>query len=240
MFVCLMIETPELCAELDAILRAHDIDTASSDSVTDAEYVLRGRQPDLMLIQQSRSWFGGDHLLGVLREHAFFSNIPVVVVGNADEVMEVVALTLGADEYITWPCSPGILMARLRSIMRLRRTNRTITESVTLGPVSINVDANTVMKEGRTLSLNRAEFELLKQIVSNGETVTRRSELAKAVLGDDADPRDRRIDVHVSTLRKKLGESRNWLRTVRAIGFAWRDPAAGQRTTRPTAHEEAS
>ncbi|MGB0716614.1 MAG: response regulator transcription factor, partial [Phycisphaerae bacterium] len=174
MFVCLMIETRELSADLKVILTDHGIDTASSNSIFDAEYVLRGRKPDLMLIQQSRSWFGGGHLLGVLRDHPLFREVPIVVVGAADEVMEVVALTLGADEYVTWPCSPDILMARLRSIMRLRKPKRASGDAVSLGPVTIDIKACVVLKEGHTLSLNQAEFVLLKNIVSNGGMVTRR------------------------------------------------------------------
>ncbi|MHC5109824.1 MAG: response regulator transcription factor [Planctomycetota bacterium] len=193
--------------------------------VTADNWFLQGTHvPDIVEVQQSRSWFGGNHLIGSLKNHKTFTNVPIVVLGGEDEVLEVVVLTLGADEFVAWPVSIEILMARFHAIHQRRSPGRTGNQTVVNGPVTVDSSNHVAMRQGETLTLNRPELALLREIIANGEMVTRRSELARVVLGVNADPRDRRIDVHVSTLRKKLGRNRDWLRTIRAVGFAWRDP----------------
>ncbi len=170
----------------------------------------------------------------VLRSVRKSSGIPVLMLtARGEDVDRIVGLEMGADDYLPKPFNPRELVARIRAIQRRGETNKEDTsQPVSLkrlvsGDITLDTGTRTVTKKGRTVDLTAAEFDLLEMLLrSAGEVVSRR-DLVSNVLGRGLDPFDRSIDVHISSLRKKLGhkiKGMERIKTVRGIGYLYALP----------------
>ena len=161
--------------------------------------------------------------LDVLRELRTSLNVPVLILtARGEDVDRILGLELGADDYLPKPFNSRELLARVRAILRRARPSgdptRVDTGDVTLDPV-----ARRAWRTGRPLNLTMAEFVLLETFVRHVGQVLSRERLAEHVLGRRLGPFDRSIDVHVSNLRKKLGdaETGEHIRAVRGEGYVF-------------------
>ncbi len=170
----------------------------------------------------------------VLRSVRKSSGIPVLMLtARGEDVDRIVGLEMGADDYLPKPFNPRELVARIRAIQRRGETKKEDTsQPVSLkrlvsGDITLDTGTRTVTKKGRTVDLTAAEFDLLEMLLrSAGEVVSRR-DLVSNVLGRGLDPFDRSIDVHISSLRKKLGhkiKGMERIKTVRGIGYLYALP----------------
>jgi DNA-binding response OmpR family regulator len=155
--------------------------------------------------------------LEVLRRIRKKSRLPVLMLtARGDEVDRVTGLELGADDYVPKPFSPRELLARLRAVLR-RVQPDAAGERLSVAGVEADVAARTVRVEDREVELTALEFEVLVALMRRaGRTVPRSTLLAEAGRGD-IHVGERTVDVHISKLRRKLGEQR--IRTVRGIGY---------------------
>ena len=158
------------------------------------------------------------------------SRVPVIMLtAKGDETDRVVGLELGADDYVPKPFSPRELLARLRAVLR-RSQPEVVAETLRVGQVSIEVGARVVRRDGEAVDLTGIEFDLLLALARRpGRVVPRETLLEQAGRGDVA-VGDRTVDVHVSHLRRKLGDdprSPRLIKTVRGVGYVLaRDDAA--------------
>ena len=173
----------------------------------------------------------GDSGFEVLRTVRKSSGIPVLMLtARGEDVDRIVGLEMGADDYLPKPFNPRELVARIRAIQRRGETKQeekvqTVpVKRLTVGDVELDTGTRTVRRKGKAIELTAVEFDLLDMLLrSAGEVVTRK-DLVSKVLGRGLDPFDRSIDVHVSSLRKKLGhkiKSVERIRTVRGIGYLY-------------------
>lgn len=161
----------------------------------------------------------------VLRELRQRSDVPVLMLtARGDDVDRIVGLEIGADDYLGKPFNPRELSARIRAI--LRRTEPASSDapsSITVDDVTLEPGARrVVLREGgatRELEVTSVEFALLELFLKNAGRVLDRDELSEKVLGRRFSPYDRSIDVHVSNLRRKVGEGR--IKTVRGSGYLY-------------------
>lgn len=160
--------------------------------------------------------------LDVLRRLRAQSAIPVLILtARGEDVERILGLEIGADDYLPKPFNPRELIARVRAI--LRRTSRTATDGNLLaaGDISLDATAREAWIGGQRLDLTSVEFSLLEVFIRNAGRVLTRERLTESVLERKVGPFDRVIDVHVSNLRKKLGDSPGGerIKAVRGAGY---------------------
>jgi DNA-binding response OmpR family regulator len=162
--------------------------------------------------------------LEVLQQLRSDSNVPVLILtARGEDVDRILGLELGADDYLPKPFNSRELMARVRAILRRTRPSHS-GERVQVGGVKADPSARQAWSGGHPLNLTMAEFVLLETLLRHAGQVLSRERLAEQVLGRRLAPFDRAIDVHVSNLRKKLGDgagAREHIRAVRGEGYVF-------------------
>jgi DNA-binding response OmpR family regulator len=159
--------------------------------------------------------------LSVLREIRKKSAIPVVMLtAKGDETDRVVGLELGADDYLAKPFSPRELLARIRAVLR-RGTNSTAGAWLRLGTLELNTETREVRACSQPVDLTAIEFDFLRCLLERPGRVISRRALLELSGRDDAVVNERAIDVHISHLRKKLGDhtAKRLIKTVRGVGY---------------------
>jgi two-component system, OmpR family, response regulator CpxR len=170
--------------------------------------------------------------LDVLRKLRASSSVPVLLLtARGQDVDRIVGLELGADDYLPKPFNPRELVARIRAILRRTRGEGSEKQapqtSVRVGDVELNPATRTVLRGGEAVDLTAVEFNLLDVLLREAGRVVTRDELAKIALGRLFSPYDRSIDMHISKLRKKLGEDGKGgerIKTVRGVGYIYAAP----------------
>ncbi len=170
----------------------------------------------------------------VLRRIRAGSGIPVLMLtARGDDVDRIVGLEMGADDYLPKPFNPRELVARIRAIQRRAEPKPGEPpgpiphERLVVGDIELDTGTRGVSRAGRAVELTSVEFSLLEAFLRTAGTVVTREELVKKVLGRRLSPYDRSIDVHVSSLRRKLGHhvgKTERIRTVRGIGYLYALP----------------
>jgi len=211
----------ELCQILTEYFSAEGFDVESAhDGLHGLERARAGKHAlvilDLLLL--------GMRGLDVLRALRVDSNVPVLILtARGEDVDRIVGLELGADDYLPKSFNSRELLARVRAILRRVRPDRDSTR-VDVGDVALDPSTRQAWCAGRPLSLTMAEYALLEMLVRHASHVLSRERLAEHVLGRRLASFDRSIDVHVSNLRKKLGDAtgaREHIRAVRGEGYVF-------------------
>jgi two-component system response regulator CpxR len=186
----------------------------------------------------------GDHLLvvldvmlpgmngfDVLRKLRGTSRVPVLLLtARGEDVDRIVGLEIGADDYLPKPFNPRELVARIRAILRRTRTRgaAATVEALRVADIELDPATRTVMQSGKRVELTSVEFNLLQVLLQEAGQVVSRERLVEAVLGRRFSPFDRSIDMHVSKVRKKLGDAdggSDYIKTVRGVGYIFTRPA---------------
>ncbi|MCZ3378160.1 response regulator transcription factor [Rhizobium sp. AG207R] len=150
-------------------------------------------------------------------------NVPVLMLtAKGDDIDRIAGLNLGADDYVAKPCSPGELVARIRAILR-RGGSRLGDESILhAGDLALHPTSRTAQWQGKPLELTGAEFNILEVLARNAGQLVPKQEISRRAFGRPLTPFDRRIDVHISSVRQKLGtrdDGTSWIRSVRGQGY---------------------
>jgi DNA-binding response OmpR family regulator len=211
----------ELCEILTEYFSAEGFDVESAhDGVRGLERARSGEHA-IMILDLLLPGMRGLDVLRQLRAH---SNVPVLILtARGDDVDRILGLELGADDYLPKPFNSRELMARVRAILRRARPSGD-TARVDVGDVTLDPLARQAWRDGRLLSLTMAEFVLLEAFLRHAGQVLSRERIAEQVLGRRLASFDRSIDVHVSNLRKKLGDAvgaREHIRAVRGEGYVF-------------------
>ena len=159
----------------------------------------------------------------VLRSLRPDNPVPVLMLtARGDDIDRIVGLELGADDYLPKPFNPRELLARLNAILRRVRPAETSAEALVAGPIRVDPDTREVQVNGERVQLTTTEFEILRVLVTRAGRVVPRERLMELARGEDYASFDRSVDVHISRIRKKLGDDPRdprWLKTVRGVGY---------------------
>lgn len=176
-------------------------------------------KPDLILLDIMMPKMDGLEVCKRLKSATETARIPVVMLtAKAQETDKIIGLELGADDYITKPFSPREMVARVKAVLR-RSEPAKLKDTLNIEDISISYNGRTVEVRNKKIDLTQTEFNLLWCLVNRRGQVISRDDLITAGRGDEAMVIDRTIDVHIASLRKKLGKSGAAIETVRGVGY---------------------
>lgn len=185
-------------------------------------------KPDLLILDLMLPGIDGLEVCRRLKSDAKLKSIPIVMVSARGEEPDVVSgLELGADDYVSKPFSPKVLIARVKSVLR-RGKAAPVDAQVTLteGALVVNPQRREVLIGDTAIELTNTEFKLLHFVMRQPGVVFTRDQIVEGVHGDDYPVTDRSVDVQVVGLRKKLGDYGAYIETVRGVGYRFRDSAS--------------
>lgn len=164
----------------------------------------------------------GLEVLEYIRKKAADSRIPVIVTSAMSEESDIIkALELGADDYVTKPFSPKILLARIRSAIRRADGTQEGGNTIKGNGIILDTDTRKAFLDENPVSLTATEFDILSQLMKSDGRVLSRGELIETIKGDDYPVTERSIDVQIASIRKKLGEKGQYIKTVWGIGYRY-------------------
>ena len=199
----------KLCEnEVPELVLLHSFPTRRS---SDLELVLL----DIMLPDED-----GISIVKKMREDARLSDVPVILVtAKGTEIDKVRGLDAGADDYIAKPFGILEMISRVKAVLRRSKSQEASVEELSAGNIRMNVEKHRVYVDDELIELTYKEFELLRVFLSNAGNVMPRNLLMDRVWGTTFEGESRTLDMHIKTLRKKLGEAGERIHTVRNVGY---------------------
>ena len=182
--------------------------------------------PDLLLLDIMLPEQDGMEILKQLRENRKTKKLPIIMLtAKGTEYDKVLGLDSGADDYVAKPFSMMELMSRIKALLRRSESEDEKVDSYKVGPLYVNVSKHVVkVKEEEVTTLTYKEFELLSLLLQNQGNVFSRDQILQSIWGYDFDGESRTVDVHVRTLRQKLGVAGGLIETVRGFGYKLSNP----------------
>jgi two-component system response regulator CpxR len=227
----------ELCGLVGEYLESEGFQV---EAVYDGERGLeRARQGSYVLIVLD-VMLPGMNGFEVLRQIRSTSRVPVLLLtARGEEVDRIVGLEIGADDYLPKPFNPRELVARIRAVLRRTRDGKgadPVPDVVRVGDIELDPATRTVRRSGKVVDLTSVEFGLLEALLREAGRVVTRERLATTVLSRKFSPFDRSIDMHVSKVRKKIGDTEGdpeHIKTVRGVGYIFALPRSAETTRHP-------
>jgi DNA-binding response OmpR family regulator len=225
--VLLVDDDADLTAMLSQYLRREGFDV---DAVHDGEAGVAGATSDryaLVVLDIMMPRLSG---IEALRRIRATSDVPVLMLtARGDDIDSIVGLDMGADDYVSKPCMPGALVARIRAILRRTEERRSggvggarSQRSVRAGELLLWPGARRAEWRGAPLDLTGTEFSLLEVLVRHAGELVSKQDISQQAFGRPLGRFDRRIDVHISSIRQKLGsraDGESWIQSVRGQGY---------------------
>lgn len=178
---------------------------------------IKTEKPDLILLDVMLPDKDGISILKELRNSNEYKNIPVIMLtAKSGQLDKIKGLDYGADDYITKPFDIIELISRIKAVLRRTKPEG---ENITHREISLNKKRHTILVNGENVSLTFKEFELLYHLLLNQGMVLGRDQLMNLVWGTDFEGETRTVDVHIRTLRQKLGTYGDYIKTVRNVGY---------------------
>ena len=215
------------CVEDDASIRDIEVYTLQSTGfeargIEDGEAfraALRTEKPELVILDVMLPGEDGVELLRYMKSRPELESIPVIMAtAKGQEYDKIQSLDLGADDYLVKPFGMMEMASRVKAVLRRSRP-KDLRQVLKAGGLELNLDEHTVTADGERVTLTFKEFELLRLFLSHPGTVFSRDRLMNDVWGTDYYGETRTVDMHIRTLRVKLGRYGSLIETVRNVGY---------------------
>ena len=227
--ILILEDEPDIREILEYALKRDGFDVISATDGQAGLAAARRLVPDLVLLDLMLPGVDGLEVCRQIRSDPSTSSIAVIMVTAKGEESDVVlGLGLGADDYITKPFKPHELVARTRAVLRRTRNaavGRQDQRTVVTGTLRIDPAAHKVLLDGQELPLTATEFRILHFLASRPGRVFTRDQILASSIGANVVVLERNIDVHIRSIRKKLGPKRDLIETVRSIGYRFAEQA---------------
>ncbi len=212
-------DEPDLSELLAINLRGEGYEVEQARDGGEALQAVERERPDLILLDLMMPRLSGQQVAERLKQTPSTSTIPIIMLtAMSDELDELKGLELGADDYITKPFSMSVVLARVGAVLR-RAGKGAESKPLTLGPLSIDEQIHLATLEGEAMKLTLTEFRLLAALVGAGGKVLSRRALISSAMGLGVTVTHRTIDVHMTSIRKKLGRHAPMVQTIRGVGY---------------------
>lgn len=184
-------------------------------------------KPDLVILDIMLPGQSGLDVCRKIKTNPELKDIPVIIISAKSEELDVIlGLELGADDYVTKPFSPKVLFSRVRAVMRRGVEPEKAPKVIQFGHFMMEVERYQLRYKDKQIPLTLSEFGILRRLLSNRGKVLTRNQLLDDIQNNDAFIVDRNIDVHIASLRKKLGPNFNYIETVRGVGYRFQEDDA--------------
>ncbi|WP_025729933.1 winged helix-turn-helix domain-containing protein [Atopobacter phocae] len=182
-------------------------------------HAMEQQEPTLIILDVMLPGEDGISLLKQLKQQVRWEHIPVIMAtAKGNEYDKVKGLDLGADDYLVKPFGMMEMVSRIKAVLR-RIQRRDILRPLTMGELVMDLSAHKVKLSGERIELTFKEFELLRLFLSHPGQVFSRNDLLNKIWGEDFLGETRTVDVHIGTLRTKLGTAAEYIKTVRGVGY---------------------
>jgi len=224
--IILVEDEPDIAEVISYNLQREGFHVVSIPDGAEAWPRIRKEKPALVILDLMLPGMDGLEICRLMKADEETRSIPVIMVTAKGEESDVVlGLGLGADDYVKKPFSPREVVARVKAVLR-RRKDPPPSGPLRFEGVVIDAARHEVRVDEEIVELTATEFRLLKCMAAQAGRVFTREQLIRRAIGEDAVVLERNIDVHVRSLRKKLGSRRDYLKTIRGVGYRFVGPTA--------------
>jgi len=218
-------DEPDLLELVHYNLTKAGYDVACVMSGAEALTHVQTHTPDLILLDVLLPDVDGLEVCKALRRSPQTGRVPIVMLTARSEDADIVAgLELGADDYLTKPFSPRVLLARIKAVLRRQQSDTEAEGSVVYGDIVIHPGRYEVRLGEQLVQLTPTEFHILHFLARRPGWVFTRYQIVDAARGEDAEVTERSVDVHVAAIRRKLGVYRDLVETLRGVGYRFKVP----------------
>lgn len=201
-------------------LRSQDFEVETFADGKEFWKAVQQRVPALVLLDIMLPGESGTEILDKIRKDTHLRSLPVIMLTAKTSEYDIVrGLDGGADDYVCKPFGIVELISRIRSVLRRSKPQRRESNMYSFGPVSLDGEKHVVTVNGEPCHLTVKEFELLRYLLVNIDIVLKREQIMEAVWGFTYEGESRTIDMHIKSLRQKLGDGGHIIRTVRGVGY---------------------
>lgn len=201
-------------------LRSQDFEVETFADSREFWPALENRMPALLLLDIMMPGESGNDILDKLHKSPQYKSLPVIMLTAKTSEYDIVkGFDGGADDYVCKPFGIVELISRIRAVLRRSTRQSTETNVYTYGLVTLDQEKHTVSVDGKPCHLTVKEFELLRYLLVNTDIVLKREQIMEAVWGFTYEGESRTIDMHIKSLRQKLGDGGKIIHTVRGVGY---------------------
>lgn len=211
-------DDPDIIEFLTYNLEQHGFKVLSCNNGKDVLHKASTHKPDLILLDIMMPGLDGIEVCNELRNRVEFENtIIAFLTARGEDYSQIAGFEVGADDYITKPIKPKLLIARLQALLKRNRNSEESKSILQYANLQIDSKKRVVQLENTTIHFPKKEFDILLLLASKPEIVFTREEIYKKIWGSDIYVGDRTIDVHMRKIREKIGE--NFIYTIKGIGY---------------------
>lgn len=197
---------------------------SAAKSGEEALNLLKTEKPDLVILDLMLPGMDGLEICRIIKQDPKGMNLPIIMLtAKSEEADVVVGLQMGADDYVTKPFSPKVLLARVKALLRRISEKGRTDEVRTIGDLRIDMPKHKVTFKGKAIDLTTIEFNILEFLSRYPGRVFSRDQIMDKVWNEGKFIIDRAVDVHIRGLRKKMNDAADLIETVRGVGYRFKD-----------------
>ena len=220
--ILLVDDEPDILEFIGYNLKKESFKVFKASNGKEAIEVAKKEMPEVILLDVMMPEMDGIETCQELRQvEGLESALIVFLTARSEDYSQIAGLEAGADDYITKPVKPKVLLSKLKAMLRRKDSGKTKVSSQKIDGLVIDRDRYLVIKDGKELNLPKKEFELLSLLASSPGKVFNREKILSKVWGDDVVVGDRTIDVHIRKLREKIGEG--FIKTIKGVGYKYKE-----------------
>ncbi len=189
---------------------------------TDGKAIARKEKPDLILLDIMMPGMDGVELCKELRELPEFEDTLIVfLTARGEDYSQIAGFEVGADDYITKPVRPRVLIARVKALLKRKSKTAADENKIDIDSLTIDLDKREVIIDNTSLHVPKIEFELLVLLASHPGKIFSREEIYARIWGNEVYVSDRTLDVHIRKLREKIGK--HYIKTIKGVGYGFNE-----------------